>query len=118
VKAGSLWVVSNHNENRDINETFSIPLGGHLQRVEGVLEVNGYLVISEKEDRIVRIHANGRSDRQTSVKLTTCGTTAPTVEVTPAAALKNARYDKATKIFSCVLDFSQGAVDLIVTAGG
>lgn len=118
VKAGSLWVVSNHHENRDIKETFSIPLGGYIPRVEGVLEVNSYLVISEKEGRIVQIHANGRSDRQTSLRLMTCGTTAPTVEATPAAALQTARYDKSTKTFSCVLDFSQGAVDLIVTAGG
>ncbi|MFH1008973.1 MAG: hypothetical protein V1800_15980 [Candidatus Latescibacterota bacterium] len=116
VHVGSLWVVSNHHENRDITETFSLPLGGFLTRVEGVLEVNSYVILSEKAHGIVRIHANGRSDRKTRIKLVTSGTTPPAVEATPSSALGDAGYDAHTKTFTCVLDFSQGAVDLIVTA--
>jgi len=109
-------VVSNHHENRDAKETFSIPLAEQFSRVEGELEVNGYLVISMEGERTVRIHANGRSDRKSN-PTSSPRSSAPRVEATPVAGLLRSGYDNAAKAFSCVSGFQRRRGRSVVTAG-
>ncbi|MFH1006253.1 MAG: hypothetical protein V1800_01960 [Candidatus Latescibacterota bacterium] len=115
--AGKVQVITNHHENRDIQESFCIPLNGPFLRLEGELAVNGYVIIQQQESGGLRIHSNGRNDRAMTLRLFVGGSSVLQIEATPEHAVSANACEESSKCHILTVSFAEGAVDLIVTPG-
>ena len=106
-------MVTDHHENRDVMGTFALPLDGAFLRFEGEVAVNGYLIVQQEAQGTLRMHLNGRSDREMSLRLFMCDA-APRIEIAPEDTLQMTHYDEKTKCAMLTVSFAKGAVDIIV----
>jgi len=113
-RVGNLSMVTNPHENRDVTEAFVLPLDGSFLRLEGEVAVNEYLIVRQEAQGRLRIHLNGRSDREMPLRLSVRDAGAPQIEATPEDALQATYYDEEAKCVMWTVSFAQGAVDLIV----
>jgi hypothetical protein len=128
--SGDAWVVmmgeriyiTNSEENRNVAQTFSIPLPGPIESLAGTALPHSYMMGRLADDgSMLWLQANVNvkgpytDDRVTELVLH-CGN-APEVKTDPVAALIEKKWDKAKKELRLRLSHKEGAVDLYVRVG-
>lgn len=106
---GDAWVIEldgkmiimNSHENRDIDQTFGVPMEGTIKKISGRLGVNGYMLAQKVSDGFW-LHLNGRAGRNQLVELSILEKPHQIV-VTPERALARSSWDATNR--RLVLEF-------------
>lgn len=108
-------IVTDTHENRDIPQTFTLPLPpGVVRELRGTIGVHQYLIGKrEQEGARFWFQTNSeRPDRDLALKLS-CSRR-PNVRVAPEGAGKEVRWDEAAQILTLRLSHLQGAAEVTV----
>ncbi len=112
---GHTITVLNSRENEDVTESFSIPcLALGVENFAGRVGPHAYIVakIEDRGDRLW-LQANSEYPERDTVLALTCPRE-PGWQIEPPSAIREGRWDDATKTLHLRLSHRQGAVELEV----
>jgi hypothetical protein len=112
VRAGDTVTVLNSRENEDVTESFSVPrLARVVGTLAGTVAPHSYVVAKiEDAGRRLWLQANTEYPERDTVLALTCPAE-PRCTITPAAAVRESRWDAATHTLHLRLTHREGAVE-------
>ena len=111
----STVIVTDSNENHDIPQTFTMPLGPSLVHVlSGTVGVHQYLIGKLAKDGKSFWFQTNSENPDRDILLTLECSHKPECRIEPPAASKECGWDENAKVLKLVLSHKQGAVEVMV----